>query len=410
MKDGFYIAPIPRARENQNARAFLNARAAAEALAFHRSFPAYAPTPLARLSALSDKLGLSGVYVKDESFRFGLNAFKVLGASYAVGRFIADSLGIPKDELRFDKLTSPGVLESLGEVTFVTATDGNHGRGVAWTARMLHQKAVVYMPEGTAVERLFNIRALGAKADILPMSYDACVRYANEQAKKEGWILVQDTAWEGYVQIPSLIMQGYLTMALETVRQLGDIIPTHVFLQAGVGSMPGAVAGFLHNYYGEKSPLVAVVEPNRADCVFLTARANDGELHHVTGKMDTMMAGLACGTPSPLAWDVLRETADYAVSCPDWVSAMGMRLLGNGFGHDPQIISGESGAVTCGLVSAVMERPDLAHVKDALKLDSHSVVLCFSTEGDTDTENYRAVVQHGKCSSGAEDTGLYDES
>ena len=313
-----------------------------------------------------------------------------------MAKVIAQKLGLSDDELTHARLTSRDVKEKLGDVTFVTATDGNHGRGVAWTARELGQKSVVYMPKGSAQERLDNIRAEGADASIMDMNYDEAVRLANKMGEEKGWIMVQDTAWEGYEEIPRWIMQGYATMAYEAIEQLGDVTPTHIFLQAGVGSMAGGVAGLLANYYGEKKPTIVVVEPNKADCIYRTAAAKDGRLHFVTGDMDTIMAGLACGEPNRIGWEVLTETAEFAVSCPDWVAAEGMRVLGNGIGDDPKVVSGESGACTIGLLSGVMTRNELQWMREKLGLDEQSVVLCFSTEGDTDKENYRNVVWRGK--------------
>ncbi|NLC31970.1 MAG: diaminopropionate ammonia-lyase [Clostridiales bacterium] len=410
MHDGFYMAPMPKAMEQKNERAFLNVNMAEAVLSYHKSFPQYAQTPLIKLHQLANSLGLGALYVKDESCRFGLNAFKVLGGSYAMGRWIAQKLGFSPEELSFEKLTSQPVRQALGEVTFVCATDGNHGRGVAWTAKMLKQKAVIYLPRGTAKQRLDSIRTCGAQAYIMDMNYDACVRLANQRAREEGWVLVQDTAWDGYEEMPSWIMQGYTSMVLEALRQLGDTIPTHVFLQAGVGSMAGAAAGLMRDFYGDKKPLIIVVEPNRADCLFGSAAANDGKLHVVTGDMDTIMAGLACGEPCTIAWEVLKETADFAVSCPDWVAALGMRVLGSATGHDEKIVSGESGAVTSGLAAALMQRKDLARFKETLRLGSDSIVLCFSTEGDTDKKQYREIVHHGKYPSTVLDTGHYDEN
>ncbi len=340
-------------------------------------------------------LGLATLYVKDESYRFGLNAFKVLGGSYAIGRYLAGRLEMDISQLPYEKMVSPEVREKLGEVTFVTATDGNHGRGVAWTAHQLRQHAVVYMPKGSAAERLDNIRAEGAEASITELNYDDAVRLANGQAEQNGWVMVQDTAWEGYEDIPRWIMQGYGTMALEAREQLPEK-PTHIFLQAGVGSMAGAVAGFFASQYGSERPIITIVEPNKADCLFRTAQANDGALHPVEGHMDTIMAGLACGEPCSIGWEVLKNTADHFISCPDYVAAKGMRLLGNPEQGDTRVISGESGAATAGFVAAVMTDPELADVKAALGLDESSHVLCFSTEGDTDRENYRAVVWDGR--------------
>lgn len=395
MKDGFYLAAIPKAAAGADARAFLSVAAGRHAVAYHRSFPAYQETPLAKLEALAEILGLAAVHVKDESRRFGLNAFKVLGGSYSIGRWLAKQLGISEAELTYDKLISPQTKKQLGKLTFVTATDGNHGRGVAWTARELGQKSVVYMPKGSAKERLENIRAEGADATITDLSYDEAVRHALRKGEENGWIVVQDTAWEGYEEIPRLIMQGYLTMAMEAVTQFGEAVPTHVFLQAGVGSLAAAIAAFLIDFYGGQKPVITVVEPNGADCIYQTAKADDGQLHFVTGDLNTIMAGLACGEPSTIAWDVIRECCDYAVSCPDWVAAEGMRVLGNAAGDDPKVISGESGAVTTGLVVTVMTRPELNWLKDELKLDEHARVLCFSTEGDTDRKHYRHIVWDG---------------
>jgi diaminopropionate ammonia-lyase len=409
MKDGFYITSIPKAKAGSNVKAFLNIENGKNVIAYHRSFPAYQETPLANLKELAGKLGMTGFYVKDESYRFGLNAFKVLGGSYSIGQWMAQKLGIKENELSFEKLTDPQTKQQLGDLTFVTATDGNHGRGVAWTARELGQKSVVYMPKGSAEERLNNIRAEGAEASITEMNYDEAVRLANKMGEDKGWIMVQDTAWEGYEEIPRWIMQGYATMAFEATEQLGDVVPTHVFLQAGVGSLAGAVSGLLANYYGDNKPIITIVEPNKADCIYETAEAKDGKLHFVSGDMDTIMAGLACGEPNQIGWDVITECDEFAISCPDWVAAEGMRVLGNTVGSDPKVISGESGAVTAGLVAAVMSRPDLKWLKDELKLDENSSVLCFSTEGDTDQKHYRKIVWDGYYPSDVESTGNYDK-
>lgn len=395
MKEQFLITDIQKASPDSHVRDFLDVKTLEQVWTYHKSFPAYTETPLAALDNLAKELGLSKVWVKDESYRFGLNAFKVLGGSYSIGVYLAKKLGIPLSELTYEKLTSPEAKEKLGDMTFVTATDGNHGRGVAWTARELGQKSVVYMPQGSSQERLANIRAEGADASIVDMNYDDAVRLANQMGEEKGWIMVQDTAWEGYEEIPAWIMQGYATLAFEATRQLGDEVPTHVFLQAGVGSLAGGVAGFLSNFYGDKKPLITIVEPNKADCIYRTAEAKDGKLHFVTGKMDTIMAGLACGEPNTIGWKVLTETADYAVSCPDWVAAKGMRVLGNSIGSDPKVVSGESGACTTGFVAALMTRDDLADMRKQLGLDENSKVLCISTEGDTDREHYRKVVWDG---------------
>ena len=212
---------------------------------FHSSFPEYTDTPLVRLENLAKLFGVKDIYVKDESYRFGLNAFKVLGGSYAIACELAKRLQLPVEELTYDKLMAPEVKQKLGELTFVTATDGNHGRGVAWTANRLQQKAIVLMPKGTELARLEAIKAFGAEDDITDVNYDDTVRMARKIAAECGGIMVQDTSWEGYEDVPLHIMQGYTTMGYEIVQQLQGVRPTHVFLQAGVGAMAGAVAAFL---------------------------------------------------------------------------------------------------------------------------------------------------------------------
>ncbi len=367
----------------------------AKARAFHGSFPQYAPTPLAALDGMARSLGLGGLYVKDESRRFGLNAFKVLGGSYAIARYIARRTGRDISGLSYDVLTGDALREEFGQATFFTATDGNHGRGVAWAANKLGQKAVVHMPKGTAPVRRDNIAKEGAQVTIEELNYDDCVRLAAKQAAQTpNGVVVQDTAWEGYEEIPGWIMQGYGTMADEADEQLAALgkKPTHIFIQAGVGSLAGAVLGYFMSRYPDAPPKVIVVEATGADCHYQSALAGDGKPHPVTGELKTMMAGLACGEPSPLSWDILKNHAAAFVSCPDWVSARGMRMLAAPLKGDPKVVSGESGAVGTGLVATLMTDPQYADLKAALGLDGESTVLLFSTEGDTDPENYRAIV------------------
>lgn len=371
---------------------------AAKVLHFHQSFPEYSVTPLVKLENLAKELGIKEIYVKDESYRFGLNAFKVLGGSYAIAREIGKRLHLAEYELNYATLVSPEVRKKLGELTFVTATDGNHGRGVAWTARRLGQRAVVFMPKGTAAERLENIRKLGADASITDVNYDDAVRMAQQYAKVHGSVVVQDTSWEDYNEIPQYIMQGYTTMGREILQQLkeyGDVKPTHVFLQAGVGAMAGAMAGFIADYYKEARPQIIIVEPNSADCLYRTALANNGKLQKVGGDLHSIMAGLCCGEPCSLGWQQLAAYADYFVSMPDKAAALGIRVLGNPLPGDTAIISGESGAAGVGLLAAVLREKQLQELAANLKLNLNSVALCISTEGATDIENYRRIMWEG---------------
>lgn len=371
-----------------------------KARTFHESFPQYTTTPLAKLEQMAAYLGLGGIYVKDESYRFGLNAFKVLGGSFAMARYIAGQTGKDVSELPYNVLTSDALRQEFGQATFFTATDGNHGRGVAWAANKLGQKAVVYMPKGSTQTRLENIRKENAAATIEECNYDECVRMAAAAAAETpNGVVVQDTAWDGYEEIPAWIMQGYGTMAMEADEQLADYgceRPTHVFVQAGVGSLAGAVQGYFANRFPENPPKVIVVEAEAAACLYKGAKKGDGSIQIVDGDMPTIMAGLACGEPNTISWDILTNHVDTFVAAPDWVAAKGMRMLSAPFKGDPQVVSGESGAAPFGVLACIMLMDEYKELREHLGLDESSKVLLFSTEGDTDPERYKNIVWDGK--------------
>lgn len=371
-----------------------------KARAFHESFPQYTQTPLAKLDQMAAFLGVKEVFVKDESYRFGLNAFKVLGGSFAMARYIAGETGKDVSDLPYAVLTSDKLREEFGQATFFTATDGNHGRGVAWAANRLGQKAVVHMPKGTTQTRLENIRKEGATVDILEMNYDDCVRLAaKEAAETPRGVVVQDTAWDGYEEIPAWIMQGYGTMAMEASEQLKDYgceRPTHVFVQAGVGSLAGAVVGYFTNLYPDNPPVFVVVEADVAACLYKGAAAGDGAPRIVDGDMQTIMAGLACGEPNTISWDILKNHVKVFIAAPDWVAAKGMRMLSAPIKGDPQVTSGESGAAPFGALAAMTTMEEYADLKESIGLNQDSKVLLFSTEGDTDPERYKNIVWEGK--------------
>lgn len=370
-----------------------------EVYEFHKSLPGYKATPLVELDDLAKYYGVQKLWLKDESKRFGLNAFKVLGGSYAIGKYLSQKLGKDMSELPFNVLISDEVKKQLGDVTFVTATDGNHGRGVAWVANKLRQKSVVYMPKGSAQMRFDAIAREGADVTITDLNYDDAVRLANKGAEEHGWIMVQDTAWDGYEEIPLWIMQGYSTIINEIVEQLEaakEEKPTHVFLQAGVGSFAGAVQGYLSHLYGDDRPITIICEPHGANCIYKSMEANDGKPHNVTGDLTTIMAGLACGEPNTISWKILRDNSDFSVSCDDEIAARGMRVLSSPIGNDQRVISGESGAVGLGLFTVLSEKKEeYAELMKALKIDENSRILCISTEGDTDVEGYKNVVWNG---------------
>lgn len=366
-----------------------------KARSFHESFPQYSETPLADLKGMAEYLGLDRVCVKDESYRFGLNAFKVLGGSYAIARYIGEETGKDISELPYSVLTSQELREKFGTATFYSATDGNHGRGVAWAANKLHQKSVIIMPKGSTVTRLDHIKAENAEAWISEVNYDECVRQAAKLAEKtEHGVMVQDTAWEGYEKIPAWIMEGYGTMADEAGDQYGER-PTHVFVQAGVGSLAGAVVGYFANRYRENPPVMVVVEASAADCLYRGAAAGDGEIRIVDGDMETIMAGLACGEPNITSWDILKNHVSCFISLEDCAAARGMRMLAAPLKGDRQVVSGESGAASFAALAAIMLKDEYKELREKLGLGKDSKVLCFSTEGDTDPERWKNIVWEG---------------
>ena len=348
---------LHKGNKNTGSLKFVQPEAMQAVLEFHSGIAGYAQTPLVSLPNLAKQLGVGQIFVKDESARFGLNAFKALGGSYAIARYLCGKLNIPVDG-----------------------------------AKLLGHKAVVYLPEGSSQERLNNIRSLGAEAEITKFNYDGAVRLAYAMSRKHGWVLVQDTAWNGYEEIPTWIMQGYTTMAQEIAAQLNGITPTHLFLQAGVGSMAGAVLGYFAALWQNNLPVTVICEPDKAACLYKTAAANDGTLHKVTGRMNSMMAGLCCGEPCTISWDIINNFANAFIACSDEYAASGMRLLGMPQSGDARIVSGESGAVTAGVLAALMQDPELAQLRNELGLDENSRVLLISTEGATDKVNYLKVL------------------
>ncbi|MDE7240938.1 diaminopropionate ammonia-lyase [Desulfovibrio sp.] len=368
---------------------------------FHATLPGSASTPLVRLPGLAARLGVRAVFVKDESQRFGLEAFKGLGSSWAVARVLGERLGLAPERLDFAGLRA--ARPQLGELTFVTATDGNHGRGLAWAARLLGHRARVFMPAGAAAARVAAIREQGAQCVVTDLAYDDAVRHAAAHARELDAILVQDTAWDGYEQIPSWIMEGYGTLALETAEQLAvsgpDGSPSHIFLQAGVGSFAAAVLASLGAALGASGaprPAFVSVEPHAADCVFRSIRAADENPRTCPGSLETLMAGLSCGEVSRLAWPLLRAGLAAACAVSDDVARCGMRLLARPEAGDPPLVSGESGAVGAGLLHWLMQpepgaRGASARARELLGLGRASTVLLISTEGATNPTVWEAV-------------------
>ncbi|MHB1627366.1 MAG: diaminopropionate ammonia-lyase [Bacilli bacterium] len=364
--------------------------------AYHATWPQYQITPLHALSALAERWNLGGIFVKDESLRFGLNAFKGLGGTYAIGRYLSYSQGPNGGPLTAANLKAQR--STMFPLTFATATDGNHGVGVAWAARQLGHEAIVFMPQDTAAARVDAVRAVGGQVEVTSFDYDHTVRWVAAQAQQKGWVLVQDTAWAGYQDIPLWVMQGYMTLLLEALQQLqerGVEKPTHVFLQAGVGSFAAAVTGLLANLYGPDLPIIIIVQPTQTAAFLRTAAIGDGTLYPIEDPLKTIMAGLACGVPNPVAWEILKHWVTVFLSCSDELAARGIRILANPLQGDPPVVSGESGSVTLGVLSSLMENPSHQNLRNIVALNAKSQVLLINTEGMTDPTMYRRIVWDG---------------
>ncbi|NMC55156.1 MAG: diaminopropionate ammonia-lyase [Chloroflexi bacterium] len=365
---------------------------------FHQQIPGYRMSPLKSLPRLAERIGVGGIWVKDESVRLDLRSFKVLGGSYAIYQIVKKKLGITDRELSFAELTGGSLREQLGDIVFAAATDGNHGRGVAWSAAQMGFKSIIYVHKLTSRSRIQAIEGVGAKVVVVDGNYDDAVRQVYQDAQLHGWQVVSDTAWEGYDEIPKWVMQGYTTMLSEAQEQLagqGLSKPTHVLVQAGVGSLAAATIGFYYNLFGAERPWSVVVEPTKAACLYRSALIGDGKPYNVEGSLDTIMAGLACGEPNPIAWKILYDCADVFAACPDYVAAKGMRVYSVPLRGDPFLISGESGAVTLGALMYIMEYEGARRLREALHLDRDSQVLLINSEGNTSPDDFRSVVWEG---------------
>lgn len=360
---------------------------------FHSTLPAYRPTPLVALDQLARTLGVGAIFVKDESNRFGLKAFKGLGASYAVCATLAEIFDMPPP-LNFRDFNQPAIRRTLSDVTLMTASDGNHGAAVAWMASQLGCRSRVLLPRGTAACRLEAIRAVGGQAIVIDGNYDDAVRLAAREADNRGRILIQDTAWEGYEAIPRRIMQGYLTLFDEAFEQIGAICPTHLFVPCGVGALAAALQAYLVERFFDHRPILVVIEAAAADCYYRSMVTGGQAIAPVRGDLSTRMAGLACGEPTRPGWEILRSYTDGFASCHDPIAEAGMRRLAFPHSPDPPIESGECGAVPVGCLCHLMRPETGQHWRTQLDLRSEARILLFSTEGATDPASYRQAVGH----------------
>ncbi len=343
-----------------------------DSIGFHTTLKDYNPSPIHRLSKLAEELGVRTIFLKDESTRFGLKAFKGLGTSYAVNQILQSKHSIS---------------------TFCTATDGNHGKALAWSARLAGKKAVIVVPAHTTPARIMAIEAKDAEVIRFEGNYDDACKYAEKLSEQDGWKLVQDVAWDGYENIPAYIMAGYLSMFKELENNLhlpDEPLIDVVLLQAGVGSFASSAVWYYLNRYGNKKPKIVIIEPTEADGIFESFKHN--QLKSSLGKQETIMAGLNCGLPSSIAWPVLKAGTDAVIRIEDQYSELAMRKLYYNKASDPQVISGESGAAGLAGLLAILQEEKFNPLMDHLGISHHSRILLFNTEGDTDPISFKKIV------------------
>ncbi len=341
-------------------------------LEFHRGLPGYAPTPLHACSSLAARLGIGTLHVKDEGLRFGLGAFKALGASWAIERL---------------RRRQPAPR------TVCAATAGNHGRAVAWAARRLGLEAVIYLPAGSAPARVEAIRREGARVVLVAEGYDAAVDRCARESAREGWQVVSDMGYEGYLEVPRWIADGYRTLFLEIDAQLAGAEaapPNLVVVQAGVGSLLHAAVDHWRDL--PAPPVLVCVEPDGADPLRTSIDSPDGTPTPAAGPFTTVMAGLNCARVSLAAWPAIRRGVELFLTIPDRCAEEAMRRLWQPAGEDARLVSGESGAAGLGALIALRELPELAAAAGFLRLGADTRALAIVTEGATDPAGFARVV------------------
>ncbi|MDP7553977.1 MAG: diaminopropionate ammonia-lyase [Candidatus Thioglobus sp.] len=346
------------------------------------SWDSYQHTPLQLLSDIANDSGVSLIAYKDESCRFSLKSFKALGGAYAVANLLIAKLNEMGIKANSSDLIEGTYSELTATITVCCATDGNHGRSVAWGAQKFGCNCEIYIHRHVSEGREQAIAKFGAKVNRIEGNYDDSVHIAAKVAEERGYYVVSDTSYEGYTQIPKDVMQGYTVMVSEAIEQMQEN-PTHVFLQGGVGGFPAAVVSYLAESL-ESAPIFVVVEPNNADCLFQSAV--NGKPTIVHGDLDTVMAGLACGEVSVLAWKILQDYVPHYLAIDDSCVPKTMQLLAN---NRPPIVAGES--AIAGLAGLLIASQD-DDLRSKLKLTKDSRILVFGTEGDTDEEMYKNMV------------------
>ena len=336
-----------------------------EAYSTISKWESYEATPLLLLNKLSKELNLNQIYYKDESKRFDLKSFKALGGAYAVEK----------------------VTKGNKEITVSTATAGNHGRSVAWGAKRLGLKCKIFISEFVSEARGKAMESLGAEVLKVKGNYENSLIECIKQSTENDWQIVQDVAWKDYMVVPTLTMAGYSVMMKEIVDQINNESITHVFLQAGVGGMAGAMVAGVARYL-KNIPKIIVVEPDSAACVMKSIES--GKIEKVQIVRESLMGGMSCGEPSLVPWKILKKSVNNCISLPDDDIGKAMKLFANAsFGND-KIIAGENAAP--GVISLIACCND-EKIKNSINLDSNSNVLLIGCEGDTDQEMYQKLLK-----------------
>ena len=370
----------------------LNADGLDSARAVISAWPGYEPTPLLALPGLARAAGISRLYYKDEAHRFGLKSFKPLGGAFAVARMLMRELPaiVKQEAVTIDELLDGRFAKEAAGFTVTAATDGNHGRSVAWGARMFGCRCVIFINEAVSEGREKAIASYGAEVRRNPGSYDDAVRKAQVTADEENWFVIPDTSQDASAQAPRDVTQGYALMAAEAIEQLpAEEVPTHIFLQAGVGGMAAATCAQFWQAFAGDRPKTILVEPVNAACWLASLKS--GRPVVIDGDLDSLMGGLACGEVSGVAWEILASGADAMMSIQDEAAADCMRLLAEAPHGDAIVVAGESGVA--GLAGLLIAAGDDA-ARNALQLDETSRVVVFGTEGATDPDTYTEITGH----------------
>tara|TARA_Y100000817_G_C16856114_1_gene544064 strand:- start:1155 stop:2285 length:1131 start_codon:yes stop_codon:yes gene_type:complete len=329
-----------------------------------KKWTGYSPTPLISLNKLSKELNLKDIFYKDESKRFDLKSFKALGGAYAVEK----------------------ISKGNKDIIVSTATAGNHGRSVAWGAKRLGLKCKIFISEFVSDVRGQAMANLGAEVIKVKGNYEKSLIECIKQSIENGWQIVQDVAWSNYLVVPKYTMAGYSVMMKEIFDQLKNDEITHIFLQAGVGGMAGAMIAGIARYLSN-IPTTIVVEPDSAACVLESIKT--GKIEKIDIKRESLMGGMSCGEVSLVPWEILKNSVKYCISLPDDDIAKTMKLLGNASFSNEKIIAGENSAP--GVISLIASCKN-QKIREELNLNSNSNILIIGCEGDTDREMYKKLI------------------